>query len=106
MQLCEDHRLMSVTGISADECVGCAHEAIRKTLAAEHAKVVELLAAIQTATTGDCLSADRVTTYRACLLCRQDLDTCAKDYAVAIETGNDRLACRGAKARALVCATG
>jgi hypothetical protein len=34
MRLCEEHRLGGILGVSADECVGCAYEALRESLEA------------------------------------------------------------------------
>ena len=62
----------------------------------------QLLAAIQTATVGDCLDADRVSKYRACLLCKRDLNVCERDYRVCLETNALDRACKGAKVRALI----
>ena len=62
----------------------------------------QLLAAIQTATVGDCLDADRVSKYRACLLCKRDLNVCERDYRVCLEADALDRACRGAKVRALI----
>ena len=66
------------------------------------ATVDRLLTAIQSATVGDCLAADRVSKYRACLLCRRDLNVCERDYHVAVETNALDRACKGAKVRALI----
>jgi hypothetical protein len=30
MRLCEEHRLGGIHGVSADECVGCAYDALRE----------------------------------------------------------------------------
>jgi predicted HAD superfamily Cof-like phosphohydrolase len=62
----------------------------------------QLLAAIQTATVGDCLDADRVSKYCACLLCKRDLNVCERDYRVCLETDALNQACKGAKVRALI----
>ena len=62
----------------------------------------QLLAAIQTATVGDCLDADRVSKYRACLLCKRDLNVCERDYRVCLKTNALDRACKGAKVRALI----
>jgi hypothetical protein len=34
MRLCEEHRLGGIRDISADECVGCAYDALRESLEA------------------------------------------------------------------------
>ena len=66
------------------------------------ATVQRLLVAIQTATVGDLTDSDRVSKYRACLLCRRDLNVCERDYRVCLETNAFDRACRGAKVRALI----
>jgi predicted HAD superfamily Cof-like phosphohydrolase len=61
----------------------------------------QLLVAIQTATAGDII--DGVgSKYRACLICRRDLNVCERDYRVAVETDALDRACKGAKVRALI----
>jgi predicted HAD superfamily Cof-like phosphohydrolase len=64
------------------------------------ATVQSLLEAIQTATVGDLTDSDRVSRYRACLLCRRDINVCERDYRVAVETNALDRACKGAKVRA------
>ena len=63
--------------------------------------VQSLLTAIQTATVGDLTDSGRVSKYRACLLCRRDLNVCERDYCIAVNTNTLDRACKGAKVRAL-----